>query len=558
MLASLLAAILFKPMAGTEFLVLEYTFMPGKDTSQSSRKHRGMQEKFHQTPPQSDNQISRHVENLPDERNEDQSAPKSERAEPEPSARPQTVEVAENPAGSNHAPDNLLMDSKGTGNLVALDAATKRPGMPLTRPSYMPENPAAPRRHAVAYAGFGGTSYLSRPRLRKNEPGFVSLMMPMPAKERKRIAKKIRKLATRVLPKLRADSSLVWHEKGKVYHVRIRNRPARATTGLDEILVEVSTEEDGFSLTTAMRMRRLAFSSYAQFVDYWDPHVALHDDELEGRFHSNSAITVSSRWGVQPKFHGKVTTAAYDVRISERFPYFDNEAVFLAGLETGVKEIRLPRNLRALYGNTTVADSSSHVLAEEAWITFHANGSYSWQVASNPGRIQRRRLPSEPFFIIGENRAKIHVQGVVRGKVLVYCEKKIIIDGSVTYARNPEFMNSDDYLGLVCKKDIEIAHPSITGPGDLKICAAVLARGRFRVRHLYGNGRAKLIVYGSLSAGSISATEPRYATHLVFDKRFERHRPPNFPMTEKYEVVEWDKQWRIVAPATNTNKVARQ
>jgi hypothetical protein len=50
-----------------------------------------------------------------------------------------------------------------------------------------------------------------------------------------------------------------------------------------------------------------------------------------------------------------------------------------------------------------------------------------------------------------------------------------------------------------------------------------------------------------LSAGSISATEPRYATKIEFDPRFERLRPPGFPVTNRYETESWDRQWRPVS-----------
>jgi hypothetical protein len=53
-----------------------------------------------------------------------------------------------------------------------------------------------------------------------------------------------------------------------------------------------------------------------------------------------------------------------------------------------------------------------------------------------------------------------------------------------------------------------------------------------------------LLIYGSLTAGSLSATEPRYATHYQFDPRFEQERPPGFPMTDRYEVESWDPEWQ--------------
>jgi hypothetical protein len=48
-----------------------------------------------------------------------------------------------------------------------------------------------------------------------------------------------------------------------------------------------------------------------------------------------------------------------------------------------------------------------------------------------------------------------------------------------------------------------------------------------------------------LAAGTISATEPRYATKIDYDSRFERQRPPGFPSTNRYEVAAWDGQWTL-------------
>jgi len=46
-----------------------------------------------------------------------------------------------------------------------------------------------------------------------------------------------------------------------------------------------------------------------------------------------------------------------------------------------------------------------------------------------------------------------------------------------------------------------------------------------------------------VACGTISATEPRYATKIDYDPRFERQRPPGFPSTNRYEVADWDGKW---------------
>jgi hypothetical protein len=67
------------------------------------------------------------------------------------------------------------------------------------------------------------------------------------------------------------------------------------------------------------------------------------------------------------------------------------------------------------------------------------------------------------------------------------------------------------------------------------------------VTHVAALKTATLYIYGSLTAGSLSETEPRYATHIEFDPRFERLRPPGFPLTNKYEVEAWDGRWQTVS-----------
>jgi hypothetical protein len=52
-----------------------------------------------------------------------------------------------------------------------------------------------------------------------------------------------------------------------------------------------------------------------------------------------------------------------------------------------------------------------------------------------------------------------------------------------------------------------------------------------------------LFLYGSLTVGSVSASEPRYATKIEFDPRLDRARPPSFPNTNRYEVASWQGTW---------------
>ncbi|MFQ5650732.1 MAG: hypothetical protein ACE5IY_12385 [bacterium] len=374
----------------------------------------------------------------------------------------------------------------------------------------------------------------------------IPAKIAMTRKQVRMLRKKFKKWTENFQKMDLSNSTLSWRHKGKVYTARFQHRPPISSVDIDEVVVEIETEEQGLALSTRVQMRRLAFSNFAQFVDYWDPWVAVHDDVLEGRFHANSKINILESRGVKPKFHGKVTTASFDVNTTGNRPFFDDTSVFLGGLETGVKAIALPRSFAPFLNDSTVAADHMHTFQSEVQVTFHVDGSYTWKALDTMEAQQRRTLPEDAYYIIGNKKKKLHVKGVVKGRVLVYSPGKIIIDDDLTYARHPEVSNvADDYLGLVSEKDVEIAHPSVTGPGDLHIYASIYAKRRFIVRHLRGSGDDTLYIYGSLTAGSLSATEPRYATRVRFDKRLQKVRPPSFPLTDRYEISNWDGKWKV-------------
>jgi len=377
-------------------------------------------------------------------------------------------------------------------------------------------------------------------------PKLIPYKFAVHSSQRRAILKKVREIVAQPLALTTLDSSFALEKNGQRFQFNLRHLPAQSATGLDELWVGVTTVDGDDTLATELRMKRLAFSQFAQFIDYWDPRVALHDDEFDGRFHSNSAMVISGNSDRRPQFRGKVTTAAYSIQRSASGFYLDHSEIFLAGLEAGAASIPLPRVFLGIPRDTSRSAGGVNILAEESWITFHEDGVYSWRTASSPRIEHRAKFSKEPRSIIGRGQARLHLKGVINGLWLIYSEDDIIIDGNLLYAHDPEvFPHSGDFLGLVSAKDVEVAPPAVTGPGDLKIYAALLAKGRFRVPHLYTRSTGTLHIYGSLAAGSITATEPRYATRVRFDKRFEKMRPPNFPMTNRYEIAEWDERWMV-------------
>jgi hypothetical protein len=291
-------------------------------------------------------------------------------------------------------------------------------------------------------------------------------------------------------------------------------------------------------------MTRLAFSNFGQFVDRWDPDVRIHDDVIDGRFHSNSEIGVLRERGVQPIFNGKVTVAAGDIDTGD-VGFVSKKKLFPAGIEMNVRRIGLPKRGAAV-GFEALPTERVQRFDTDADVVFHWDGSFVWKAHDNAATGARRELGEEPFYLIAAEKVTLHVSGVVNGKVLVYSPASIVIDDDLTYADDPRTEGAGDYLGLVAEHTVEIAEPEVTGNGDLTVHASIYARQRFTVRDYLSRKSGLLAIVGSVTAGSLSATEPRYATSIAYDDRLVKMRAPGFPLSDRYELDEWNGEWRPI------------
>lgn len=343
-------------------------------------------------------------------------------------------------------------------------------------------------------------------------------------------------------------AGLSWKHDGQEYRARVSRLPADAETGIERVLVEVSTFEDDQRFSTKFQVKRLAFSSFAQFVNRWDPDVELHDDELDGRFHSNSRFHIAYDGQAQPVFRQLVTTSAHGVAFTRARGRRQRDEIFQGGIETGVRAIRLPRQFTPFSDYPLGDDANVHHLTEDTRITFRPDGSYLSQFIDSSRAGRNGVLSAGTTYFIADKGTAIHVRGTVNGKVLVYSPQRIVIEDDLVYEQDPEFSpDSDDLMGLVSDGNIEVAEARVTGPGDLLVHAAIYAKRKFIVRGIRSRQHALLYLLGSLSTGSLSATEPRYSTKIRFDPRLEEMRPPGFPMTNRYEVELRDANWTVEA-----------
>jgi hypothetical protein len=336
---------------------------------------------------------------------------------------------------------------------------------------------------------------------------------------------------------------VTWDQDGTQYDAEFVQERARNGVEPDRVVAEISAEDRGMRLRTRIMLKRLPFSHYTQVVDRWDPTVQMHDDEVVGRTHINSRFNVLYDSQAMPRIVGKVSTAARGVNLQSDGRGRES-AMFRQHLRTDAGRIELPSQAGSAEWARRDADARLHELGEDAWIEFFGDGSYAWSHRKSRVTEFRDGAAGRAVYFVAAPGAKVHVQGLVAGRFLVYSPQKIVVEGSLRYARDPrQHPDSGDYLGLVCDKDIEVASPGVTGPGDLHIQAAMFAKRRFVVTDLDHWRSATLHIYGSLTAGSLTATEPRYATRIEYDERFERQRPPGFPSTDRFSVEAWDGRW---------------
>ena len=360
-------------------------------------------------------------------------------------------------------------------------------------------------------------------------------------KEKAEVSQRLERLAEESLEANRTE--VTWQQDGKRYSALLIREPADDATTLERVIARVSASERGKHLTTIVNLRRLAFSQFTQMVDFWDPMVQLHDDEIIGRFHSNSQLKLKYDRHTAPKFFGKVTTAARSFNLESHARRRDAD-VFRGGVETRAGRIELPESPQPFEWAPKDENARIHELASDTHIRFYRDGSYTWSTRESRDPEYLNEPSGHPVYFVAAPNVTLYVQGVVAGRVLIYSPLRIVIEGSLTYANDPrETPDSGDYLGLVSNRYVEVARPGVTGPGDLEIDAAIFAGRRFIVTSIDYPRSGTLRIYGSLAAGSLTATEPRYATKIEYDPRFERQRPPGFPSTNRYEAADWDGQW---------------
>ena len=361
-------------------------------------------------------------------------------------------------------------------------------------------------------------------------------------RELEMIDAKVTQWTANILEHLESKESQIWQQDDYHYSASFQKRAAKNDLDTDEVLIEIATNKDGKRLTTSLRLKKMAFSNFAQFVNQWDSSVSIHDDEIDGRFHSNTRINLLATRKASPLFHGKVTTASYLIDIEGDKAKTN---IFLAGLETGVKRITMPKPRLLFQHVQSNSAINSRIVEQDSRIIFTRDGYYLVQPLRQVGGMKRYKVGDRPLYILAAPSVSLSLSGTVNGLVAVYSPKQLIIEGNLEYLSTDSIDQGGDFLGLISGRSVVVANRKVVPKGDLNIQAAIYAKNRFKVTQLSGKMLGTLNIFGSVSVGSITATEPRYATNIVFDTRLENLRPPGFPVTDRYELVAKKNHWKL-------------
>ncbi len=468
-------------------------------------------------------------------------AEQSAETTPEPTNPAHETEPAESIADATNAPTEAVAETHASS---ADAAAEPQPAPPAEQASGPPPGASEVASAADAAAQAADETLASSAAPAAPSAAESPRGLPMASREREMIAKRFASWNGRFTPGEGAPS-VDWKQDGQAYTAVFRAPSAADPMGLQHVVVDVSTEQGGKRMSTQLTMTRLAFSNFAQFVDKWDPNVQIHDDVIDGRFHSNTPINLLSTGRTTPKFLGKVTIASHDLQAYDSMP-LNRRKVFPEGVDTGVRRILLPSRFLPFLNDAANGESVQR-FERDARITFYADGTYGWSYLEHGAPEERRPVTEPAHYLVGLEGATLRIKGTVNGKVLVYSAQDIVIEDDLHYA-DAHADDADDYLGLVAESEVEIAEPEVTGPGDLEVDASIYARRRFAVREFRSRPSGTLVIYGSVTAGSITATEPRFATKIEFDPRLTKARPPSFPLTDRYELDAWNGEWRTEEP----------
>jgi hypothetical protein len=317
-----------------------------------------------------------------------------------------------------------------------------------------------------------------------------------------------------------------------------------------------------------------AFSLYAWLTNTENGVFWITGDSVWGRVHSNDNLTVSG----SPVFLKKVTTAKGFIPPLGKSAViggntYTNKAKFVdpPQPEMGVARVDFPTDLTSLASAAASANGKKYT--GDIWVTLDGKTSapgdgkaYIRSTKTGP-IIDSISLANPSFNGVIQGTGVVNVQGKLDGKLTIASYStpgatgnNLVIQGDITYERNPATTTSTDLLGLVANNNVIVAD-NVPAGGNREIQGSIFARaGSFTAEnYLTRPINNELRVYGSIvqnirgPVGSFSGTstlQHGFYKRYKYDDRLDNSsvRPPFYPgfIRKTYAVLNWWESYHVM------------
>jgi hypothetical protein len=345
---------------------------------------------------------------------------------------------------------------------------------------------------------------------------------------------------------------------------------AAVTKNGDMITLTSIGEYNNVSREVTVKLKPSSYAKFAWYIDNMSSKIFVDGDTVYGPFHSQSTLNI----GGSPVFFGKVTTQRGFSPDPSRWASNGFDPEFYAGFSTGVD---IPFTTTDYSAQKTVAQEgvdsyggSSLFMNTDLWLNFNADGTVTYRTGSGSDTSSYSPPVTEalttfaPTGVIYLGKGNIYMQGTLSGQVSVVTGESSGLgqgnvyaigdikynEASMTYAGGNDYepTASTDMLGIMTTNNFIIADVP-ANENDVIIDASIFCNSggvmAENLNHLEDRGR--LYITGGVVAAKEElivkiendGTFKGYRKHVVYDERFLLTGPPEFPLTESYEIVSW-------------------
>lgn len=332
------------------------------------------------------------------------------------------------------------------------------------------------------------------------------------------------------------------------YHVMVDPEDGNDSTGSGPWIYGItSVGRSAFggerTVRQTVQIDPLDYGDWLYFFDHMSSW--FHNDRVVGRVYVNHEPWIAkSSWG--PIFLKRLDTAAGVMKIrghgnTSDPAIIESNAHFYEGYNLHAPEIELPTGTGEIKAVAQLADGFANGNGV-------FNGNADFQLAGKEVMVRSANrfgdqnwygpfaLPDPPCIHVSGN---VEVSGVLDGQLCVGATGFIRVPGDLVYHEDPRLVpESDDKLGLVSRGAFVIGVKP--GGGDHFVQARILSMAKWLTERQNDPRQGFWRFFGSLTARTVGATEPRLDTDAEHDLR---EPPMGFPGTGLYDKEECGKSW---------------